>query len=68
MRITCSGRIVGGAVALLMVVTGAAFGQGLPVASPESVGLSAERLERIGAAVERQIEEKRLAGAVTLVA
>jgi len=59
---------VGGAVALLMVVTGAAFGQGLPVASPESVGLSAERLERIGAAVERQIEEKRLAGAVTLVA
>lgn len=68
MRVTCSHRLVGGAVVLLMVVTGAALGQGLPVASPESVGLSAERLERIGAAVERQIEEKRLAGAVTLVA
>ena len=68
MRVTCSHRLVGGAVVLLMVVTGAALGQGLPVASPESAGLSAERLERIGAAVERQIEEKRLAGAVTLVA
>jgi CubicO group peptidase (beta-lactamase class C family) len=45
----------------------AAFSQELPSASPESVGLSSERLARIGAAVERQIGEKRIAGAVTLV-
>lgn len=46
----------------------AASAQKLPVANPESVGLSAERLARIGAAVERSIDEKRIAGAVTLVA
>jgi CubicO group peptidase (beta-lactamase class C family) len=43
-------------------------GQGLPTASPESLGLSSEKLERIGAFMERQIQEKRIAGAVTLVA
>ncbi|NWG14553.1 MAG: beta-lactamase family protein [Acidobacteria bacterium] len=42
--------------------------QELPIASPESVGLSQARLERIGAAVQRSIDEKRIAGAVTLVA
>jgi len=46
----------------------AAPAQELSVANPESVGLSAERLARIGAAVERSIDEKRIAGAVTLVA
>ncbi len=44
------------------------FGQGLPSASPESVGLSAQRLERIGVVIQKNIEEGRLAGAVTLVA
>jgi CubicO group peptidase (beta-lactamase class C family) len=43
-------------------------GQGLPTASPESVGLSAEKLERIGAFIDREIREKRFPGAVTLVA
>ncbi|HVM92327.1 MAG TPA: serine hydrolase domain-containing protein [Terriglobales bacterium] len=38
-----------------------------PVAKPESVGLSSERLERIGAAVQRSVDDKRIAGAVTLV-
>ncbi len=45
-----------------------AFAQGLPTASPESVGLSAQRLERIGAIVQRDIDENRLSGSVTLVA
>ncbi len=44
------------------------FGQGLPTASPETVGLSAERLDRIGAAVQRAIDDNRISGAVTLVA
>jgi len=46
----------------------AAAAQDLPTAQPESVGLSAERLQRIAQAVDRSIGEKRIAGAVTLVA
>ena len=45
-----------------------AFGQGLPTASPESLGLSAQRLDRIGALMQKNIDEGRLAGTVTLVA
>ena len=41
--------------------------QDLPTAKPETVGLSSERLERIGAAVQHNIDDKRIAGAVTLV-
>ena len=42
-------------------------GAGIADAKPASVGLSAERLERIGQAVQRGIDDKRIAGAVTLV-
>lgn len=42
--------------------------QDLTPAKPESVGLSSERLERIATAVQRGIDDKRIAGAVTLVA
>lgn len=44
-----------------------AIAQDLPTAKPESVGLSSERLERIGAAVQRDIDDKRIAGAISLV-
>jgi len=44
-----------------------AAAQDLPNAKPESVGLSSERLERIGTVVQRNIDDKRIAGAVTLV-
>ena len=44
-----------------------AFSQDLPTAKPESVGLSSERLERIGTAVQHALDDKRIAGAVTLV-
>lgn len=44
-----------------------AFAQELPAAKPESVGLSSERLERISTVVQRDIDDKRIAGAVTLV-
>ena len=44
-----------------------AVAQDLPAAKPESLGLSSERLERIGTAVQRSIDDKRIAGAVTLV-
>jgi CubicO group peptidase (beta-lactamase class C family) len=41
---------------------------GLPVAKPEQVGLSAERLERIGQVLRTDVERGRIAGAVVLVA
>ena len=50
-----------------LVLSGFAFAQDLPTGKPESVGLSTERLERIGTAVQHEIDEKRIAGAVTLV-
>jgi CubicO group peptidase (beta-lactamase class C family) len=37
-------------------------------ASPEEVGLSSQRLERIGATIQKAIDEGRIAGAVSLVA
>jgi CubicO group peptidase (beta-lactamase class C family) len=42
--------------------------QELSTAKPESVGLSSERLGRIATVVQHDIDDKRLAGAVTLVA
>ncbi len=52
---------------IVFLLAAAAVAQELPTAKPESVGMSSERLERIGAAVQRSIDQKRLAGAVTLV-
>jgi CubicO group peptidase (beta-lactamase class C family) len=55
-------------VLLGFLILGAfAAAQDLPVAKAESLGLSSERLERIGTAVQRSIDDKRIAGAVTLV-
>ncbi len=43
-------------------------GQGLPTAEPGEVGLSPERLARIGETVRGHVDRGELAGAVTLVA
>lgn len=53
--------------ALLFVLTLVAAAQELSTAKPETVGLSSERLERIGKAVQASIDDKRIAGGVTLV-
>ena len=45
-----------------------ALANGLPLATPEDVGMSSQRLARIDAVVETAIEEKETAGAVVLVA
>ena len=50
------------------LVLSAAMAQEVPVVKPETVGLSSERLERIASTVQRSIDDKRIAGAVTLVA
>jgi CubicO group peptidase (beta-lactamase class C family) len=54
------------ALALLLVVSVDA--RALPTASPDEVGLSRERLARIGQALNGQIELKSFPGAVALVA
>ena len=35
---------------------------------PESVGFSSERLERLHAAIQEEVDQKHLAGAITLLA
>ena len=52
---------------VLLIAMTAAVAQEFPAAKPESVGLSSERLERIGITVQRSIDDKRIAGAVTFV-
>ena len=66
----CSRRFLALSIVAVCVLAScaAAQGQALPSAKPETVGLSSERLERISTAVQRSIDDKRIAGAVTLVA
>ncbi len=44
-----------------------AFGQALPAADPESVGLSSERLDRVTDALQAHIDAGRIAGVVGAV-
>ncbi len=41
--------------------------QGLPIAAPQTVGMSAERLNQIDALIEKDIADKKLPGAVVIV-
>jgi CubicO group peptidase (beta-lactamase class C family) len=52
---------------MLLLTAVAAAAQELPTAKPESVGFSADRLERISKAVQKDVDDQRIAGAVTLV-
>ena len=50
-----------------LVLCAGAHSQELPYAKPESVGFSSERLGRIAAVVQQDIDAKRVAGAVSMV-
>jgi len=52
----------------LLVLAARGVAQEFPTERPEAAGMSTERLERISKAVQQSIDEKRIAGAVTLVA
>ena len=57
-----------GAVLLLLTAHNSLLtAQSLPVAAPQTVGMSAERLKQIDALVEKDIKDKKLPGAVVLV-
>ena len=52
----------------LLVQSTFVWSEGLPVAKPEDVGLSAQRLERLGAVLRADIDQGKIPGAVVLVA
>ena len=51
----------------VFAISGLAAAQEQTVVKPESVGLSSERLDRIGKVVQKDIDDKRIAGAVSMV-
>src|SRR5579859_2408191 len=51
----------------VLLLNACAWAQELTPAKPESVGLSSERLDRIATVVQHDIDDKRIAGTVTLV-
>ena len=53
---------------LLFCMTTLAFGQGLPMAVPEEVGVSAERLERIRPVMQGYVDNGQVSGFLTVVA
>lgn len=55
-------------LALCAFLWSPARAQPLPLAAPEAVGLSSERLARVGDVFERFVEDGRMAGAVGMVA
>lgn len=52
----------------LVLTSSVAWAQSLPSATPEQVGLSSERLGRVGQALKAEIAKGKLPGAVALVA
>ena len=61
-------KILSFACLLFFCVTTFAFGRGLPIAVPETVGVSTERLERIRPVMQGYVDDGRMAGILTVVA
>ena len=59
---------VGTLVCVLVLIASAAWGRSLPTVEPEKVGLSSERLQRIGKVFQQEIDQGRLPGAIVLIA
>ena len=55
-------------ILFLLVLTVSAFSHELPMVEPEAVGLSTERLSRIDKVMEMHVEQRKIAGGVTLLA
>jgi CubicO group peptidase (beta-lactamase class C family) len=53
---------------VLVLISAVAWADALPSAKPEQVGLSAERLDRIGQLLKADVEKGQIPGAVALVA
>lgn len=69
MTVPAAHRLMRSSIAMLAVAGATcATAQPLPTAPPESVGMSPERLERITATLTKEIDDKKLPGAVVMVA
>jgi CubicO group peptidase (beta-lactamase class C family) len=66
--VAAAGVVALAAVLSVTAVVDARPGRDLAVASPESVGVSSERLKRLDAGMKGLVDDKRLAGVVTLMA
>ncbi len=59
------------AIAALVIISGTSYAGdhlGLPMAKPESVGMSSERLERIASAMSSFVDDEQVPGLITVVA
>jgi CubicO group peptidase (beta-lactamase class C family) len=61
-------RFAMSALALLFFAVVPVFGDEVPQGTPESVGLSAEKLRQVDGIVEDMVAKKKLAGAIVMVA
>jgi CubicO group peptidase (beta-lactamase class C family) len=61
-------RVISAFMILTVTFFPAVYGQGFPAAKPEEVGLSTPRLDRINRVMQRYVDEKQIAGMVTLIA
>ena len=62
-------KLISLVMSVMLVLTGSVvWAQSLPSAKPEQVGLSSERLDRVGQALKGEIAKGKLPGAVALVA
>jgi CubicO group peptidase (beta-lactamase class C family) len=67
--VACGGQLTAAIFFVALVVAPTARAQNeLPRSTPETVGVSGARLQRIGHAIQRHIDEKHISGAVALVA
>ncbi|HEX6111403.1 MAG TPA: serine hydrolase domain-containing protein, partial [Geminicoccaceae bacterium] len=55
-------------VFLFVILASAAWGRSLPTVEPDKVGLSPERLQRIGEVFQQEIDQGRLPGAIVVIA
>ena len=67
-RVTPRLRHVSWLAGVVLLHSSLSWSQALPVASPESVGMSSPRLEKISQAMQAEIDSQRLPGAVVMVA
>ena len=61
-------RHVSWLASVVLLHSSLSWSQALPVANPESVGMSSPRLEKISQAMQTEIDSQRLPGAVVMVA
>jgi len=59
---------VGAVLAALVIDYGLSAQRDLPMTTPESVGMSSERLARVSAAMKEHVDRNEIAGAITLIA